>query len=149
MHRYLMRVWISFMIVTTVATVALTQEPTNEQTTVDQLKIAAQRICPVSGQPLGESPVKVQVGQEHVFLCCQGCASGQISKRHWATIHANFAKSQKKCPVMQKKLPKNPKWTIVDGQIVYVCCPPCTKKIQKDPELYLSRLNSYYRSSLR
>ncbi len=117
----------------------------------DQLKIAAQRICPVSGKPLGSmgTPPKVKVGEEEIFLCCKGCTKGQINKEHWITIHANFAKAQGKCPVMEKNLPANPKWTVVKGQIVYICCPPCTKKIQADPNKYLAKVDSYYEAALK
>jgi hypothetical protein len=73
---------------------------------------------------------------------------GKINQKHWATIHANVAKAQAKCPVMDKALPKNPKWTIVKGQIVYVCCPPCTKKITADPKTYLQAVDKLYTASL-
>ncbi|MFC1759857.1 hypothetical protein ACFL2H_14005, partial [Planctomycetota bacterium] len=117
----------------------------------DQLKIAVQRICPVSGKALGSmgSPPKVKVGEEEIFLCCKSCAKGQINKQHWATIHTNFAKAQGKCPVMEKDLPANPKFTFVNGQIVYICCPPCTKKIQADPAKYLATVDAYYEAALK
>ena len=117
----------------------------------DQLKISVQQICPVSGQRLGDhgQPIKVQIGEQTLFYCCQGCLPKQIDPQHWATIHANFAKAQGICPVMKHKLPKNPKWTIVKGQIVYVCCPPCTKKIAADPETYLRQVDELYTASLQ
>ena len=110
-----------------------------------------QEICPVSGQKLGAHgpPIKVNVGKESVFLCCQGCLQGKINPQHWATIHANFARAQGKCPVMNKPLPSNPKWTIAGGQIVYICCPPCTKKIQAEPDKYLRMVDQYYNASLQ
>ena len=117
----------------------------------DQLRAAVQEICPVSGQKLGEhgAPIKVKVGQQEIFLCCKGCLKGKINQQHWATIHANFAKAQGICPVMKHKLPKSPKWTIVQGQVVYVCCPPCTKKLAAEPEKYLQKLDELYTASLR
>ena len=116
----------------------------------DQLRIAVQGICPISGGQLGSmgTPIKVQVGQETVYLCCKGCLQKQINPQHWATIHANFAKAQRICPVMKHELPKDAKWTIVQGQIVYVCCPPCTKKIAADPETYLRKIDELYEASL-
>lgn len=117
----------------------------------DQLRIKAQSICPISGNNLGThgSPIKVRVGKETVYLCCKGCLKGRINPRHWATIHANFAKAQGVCPVMKHKLPANPKWIIVQGCIVYVCCPPCTDTIAKQPETYLQRVDQYYAISLK
>ncbi len=116
----------------------------------DLLRIAAQKICPVSGKKLGSMghPLKVKIGEEELFLCCKGCASGKISREHWATIHANFAQAQGKCPVMKKDLPKSPKWTVVNGHIVYVCCPPCVDKIKADPKKYLAQVHQYYRTNL-
>ena len=117
----------------------------------DQLRAAVQEICPVSGGKLGDmgTPFKVKVGEETVFLCCQGCMKRKVNPQHWATIHTNFAKAQGICPVMKNDLPKNPKWTIVEGQIIYVCCPPCTKKIVADPQAYLKTVDELYTASLQ
>ena len=130
------------IVVTGLCSVASAQELSRR----DQLRIAVQRICPISGQQLGSmgTPIKVKVGEESVFLCCKGCLQKQINPQHWATIHANFAKAQQICPVMKHELPKNSKWTIVEGQIVYVCCPPCTKKIAADHETYLRKVDELY-----
>ena len=121
-----------------------------EQAHRDQLRMAVQEICPTSGQKLGThgQPIKVKVGKETVFLCCKGCLKQKLDPQHWATIHANFAKAQQICPVMEHELPKNPKWTIVEGQIVYVCCPPCTEKINADPTTYLNKIDKLYTASL-
>ena len=51
--------------------------------------------------------------------------------------------------VMKKALPKNAKWTIVNGRIVYVCCPPCIKKIEAEPEKYLKMVDQSYSESLK
>jgi len=129
------------------------QQPQAEgkQSQRDQLRITAQKICPVSGQKLGDhgQPIKVKVGKESVYLCCKGCLKSKVNLQHWSTIHANFAKAQHMCPVMKKELPQKPKWTIVDGRIVYVCCPPCTKKIDADPEAYLAKVDDLYAATLR
>jgi len=120
-------------------------------TKYDQLKVAIQKICPVTGKPLGSmgDPLKVKIGEEEIFLCCKGCTKGQINKEHWTAIHKNFARAQGICPVMEKKLPANPKSTVVNGQTVYICCPPCTKKIQAEPRKYLTKLAGYYQTSLQ
>ena len=117
----------------------------------DQLKVAVQKICPVTGKPLGSmgDPLKVKIGEEEIFLCCKGCTKGQLNKAHWTTIHKNFAAAQGICPVMEKALPANPKSTVVNGQTVYICCPPCTKKIQADPTKYLTKVAGYYQSALK
>ena len=134
-------------------TVAQGQAPVSksqEQQKRDELRAAIQDICPVSGGKLGSmgKPIKVQVGKETIFLCCKGCIGKEIKPEHWATIHTNVARAQHICPVMKKELPKSPKWTLVEGQIVYVCCPPCTKKIAADPQTYLREVDQLYIEAL-
>jgi YHS domain-containing protein len=127
------------------------KDDTAEQAKRDQLLAAVQQICPVTGNKLGEhgTPVKVKIGKEEVFLCCKSCVKGKVEAKHWATIHSNFAKAQGSCPVMKKALPKNAKWTIVNGRVVYVCCPPCIKKIESEPEKYLKIVDQSYSASLK
>jgi hypothetical protein len=121
-----------------------------EKISRDAVQLAVQGICPVSGQKLGShgTPIKAKIGDEVLFLCCKGCLQGKVEPKHWVTIHANFAKAQKVCPVMKHELPKNPKWTIVEGQIVFVCCPPCTDRIQAAPQSFLKQVEELYVSSL-
>ena len=134
-----------------VATSFCTTASAQELSQRDHIHIAVQEICPVSGQTLGAhgAPIKVKIGEESVYLCCKGCLQGQVSPQHWATIHANCARAQRICPVMEHELPQQPKWTIVEGQIVYVCCPPCTKKIAADPGTYLKKVDELYTASLQ
>lgn len=128
-------------------------EPTKKaetKPTADEIRIAVQGICPVSGEKLGAhgKPVQAKIGEEHVFLCCKACMSGKVKPEHWATIHANLAKAQGICPVMKNELPKGAKWTVVEGRIIYVCCPPCIKKVEADPKTYIKAVDELYRKSL-
>jgi hypothetical protein len=129
------------------------ETPEQVQARRDQLRIAVQEICPVSGQELGKMgpPVKVTVGdaKEEIFLCCKGCLKGRINPEYWATIHANIARAQGRCPVMKNELPNDAKWTVVKGELVYVCCPPCIKKLTADPDKYLQQVDAYYTAYLR
>lgn len=116
----------------------------------EALHIAAQRICPVSGQKLGSmgKPIKVQVGEEHVYVCCKGCLSKQIQAKHWQTIQSNLAQAQGVCPVMGKKVDASMKSTVVNGRKIFVCCPPCIEKIKARPEAMVAQLNRLYQKSL-
>jgi YHS domain-containing protein len=136
---------IAFLLLASVAATTA-QEPTNNLGTRDQLIIAAQKICPVMGKPLGSmgTPVKMKIGEEELFLCCKACATKQISREHWTTIHTNLREAQGTCPVMGKPVPAGSKWTVVQGQLFYVCCPPCIEKIQADPTTYLTKLDALY-----
>ncbi len=117
----------------------------------EELHIAVQAICAVSGQTLGSMgpPVKVQVGEEHAFLCCKSCTSKKISAEHWKTIQANLAKAQAICPVMGHEIPKGARSTVVNGRKIFVCCPPCIDKIKAEPEKYIAKLNQQYAKFVR
>ena len=134
------------------AAVSGAETPEEVQARRDQMRVAVQEICPISGQELGSmgDPVKVTVGEakEEVFLCCKGCLKGKIKPEHWATIHANIAVAQGRCPIMKKELPEGAKWTVVKGEIVYVCCPPCIKKIAANPDESLNQVDAYYMAYL-
>ncbi len=112
----------------------------------DMLQIHVQKICPVSGETLGSmgSPFKTKMGGQDVFLCCKGCIGKQANAEHWKTIQANLAKAQGTCPIMGKPVTANKKSTIVNGQQIFVCCPPCIKKIQADPAAAQAKVNASY-----
>ena len=114
----------------------------------DQLLIAVQKICPVSGSELGSmgDPIKVQAGGQALFLCCKGCQGKKISEEHWKTIQARRAQAQGTCPIMGKAVDATMKSTIVNGQQIFVCCPPCIAKIQADVEGSLKKVNAGYAS---
>lgn len=137
-----------FAVAAVVVNSALAADPAAEQ-----LHISVQQICPVSGQHLGDHgpPVKVVVGEqnEEVFLCCKACLSRQIDSVHWKTIHANIATAQRVCPVMKKDLPAKPAWEIVDGRVVFVCCPPCLEKVAEEPASHLAEIDRQYALSLQ
>lgn len=119
------------------------------ETAIDNLQIAAQAICPVSGQALGKmgTPIKSKINNETVFLCCAGCKDKPANAEHWNTIQANLAKAQGTCPVTGKALPANAKSIVVEGRRVFYCCDGCIKKIEADPEAYLAKVNESYKSA--
>lgn len=122
------------------------QAANNTLTEADQLQIAVQKICPVSGEALGKmgDPIKVQVGEQVAFLCCKGCQGKELKAEHWKTIQANIAAAQGTCPIMGKPVSADMKSTVVNGQQVFVCCPPCIPKIQADVAGSLKRVNASY-----
>ena len=107
---------------------------------LDELLIKAQKVCPVSGQKLGSmgKPVKTMLEEHTAFLCCKGCVGKKANPEHLKTANANLASAQGICPVMKKPLPKKPASFVINERLVFVCCPPCTKKIAADPQKYLT-----------
>lgn len=119
---------------------------TQANSNAEKLHIAAQAICPVTGGKLGSmgKPVKVKVGEEHVYVCCKGCLSKKIDVAHWKTIQANLANAQGICPIMKKPVDAKMKYTVINGRKIFVCCPPCIEKIEAKPDVYVTELNKLY-----
>ena len=110
----------------------------------DRLQASAQKICPVSGRPLGEmnSVVKVQVGeQETAFLCSNGCTEKQIDAQLWRQVQKNLAMAQRLCPVMEQAVDASMDFVVIDGRKIFVCCPPCIDKIKEAPKKFTLKLN--------
>lgn len=130
---------------------ALAQEAGEDDAKNKQrLLVQAQKICPVAGKVLTSmgGPIKAKIGDQTVFLCCKGCFGREIQQPHWEQIQANRIAAQGNCPAMDKPLPENPTSTVVQGRQVFVCCPPCTKKINADPEQYLAKVDKLLEENL-
>jgi hypothetical protein len=52
---------------------------------------------------------------------------------------AKIEKAQAMCPVMKNKINKK-LFVDVEGKRIYVCCPPCIKKVKKSPAKYIKIL---------
>lgn len=120
--------------------------PPNSLTESDQLQISVQKICPVSGGELGSmgDPVKVKIGEQLAFLCCQSCVGKQVDAEHWKTIQGNIAAAQGTCPIMGKPVDASMDSTVVNGRMIFVCCPPCIDKIQADAESSIKKVDASY-----
>lgn len=136
----------------------------------DQKAAREQKICPVSGEPLGsmDVPQKISVNGHDVFICCKSCEKSlrEEPEKYLAKLgHAHHkhsqdkekieknlkqlsekdqeaAQKQKICPVTEKPLGSMgaPKKVQVKGHDVFVCCPGCVDTVRKDPERYLKKL---------
>ncbi|WP_425399188.1 hypothetical protein [Aeoliella sp.] len=117
--------------------------------------IARQKICPVSGKPLGSMghPVAVDVNGQTVFACCNGCVNAIRSDpakyaagRPEITITTSTAAdaaaiaAQKVCPVMDEALGGmgTPIKVMIGDKPIFLCCKGCIKKIQAEPAKYLA-----------
>jgi len=144
-----MKTLLTFVAVALLAVSAIAQETQQQKsplTDADHLQIAVQKICPVTGEELSSmgEPLKVKVGEQVAFLCCKGCQGKELNAEHWKTIQARMAKAQGICPIMEKPVDATMKSTVVNGQQVFVCCPPCIAKIQADVEGSLKKVNASY-----
>ncbi|TWT35343.1 Archaeal TRASH domain protein [Posidoniimonas corsicana] len=143
--------------------------PVTEQQKVANA-IAAQKVCPVSNQPLGSmgDPIPVTVGDDTIYVCCAGCVgkvkaefskylaqlngptglaprgSDEVRPGVFKTVAADqpFIAAQQKCPVMDEPLGGMgaPLKVHANGKAIYICCAGCAKKIQAEPAKYLQVL---------
>ncbi len=117
--------------------------------------IARQKICPVSGKPLGSmgDPVAVDVNGQRVFVCCGGCVNSvktdpakyaagrpQITVSTSNAADAAAIAAQKVCPVMDEPLGGmgTPIKVLVGDKPIFLCCKGCIKKVTADPAKYLA-----------
>ena len=117
--------------------------------------IARQKICPVSGKPLGSmgDPVAVDVNGQRLFVCCAGCVNAvkanpakyaagrpEITVTSATQADAALIATQKVCPVMDEPLGGmgNPIKVMVGDKPIFLCCKGCIKKIQAEPAKYLA-----------
>lgn len=117
--------------------------------------IARQKICPVSGKPLGSmgQPVAVDVNGQTVYACCNGCVNAirtnpakYAAGRPEITITTSTAAdaaaiaAQKVCPVMDEPLGGmgTPIKVMVGDKPIFLCCKGCIKKIEAEPAKYLA-----------
>jgi hypothetical protein len=129
------------------------KDETSEQRR-ERLRIAVQAICPVSGESLTDhaKPVKMTNPEtkEVLYVCCEACLEAKPDAKHIEKIRTNFAKAQGHCLVMtDNEISDESKHGIVDGRFVYVCCPPCVKKMKAEPDKFLSKLDDLYEASLK
>lgn len=120
----------------------------------ERLRIAVQAICPVSGESLTghAKPVKMidLDTKEVLYVCCLDCLKSKPEAKYLDKIRSNFAKAQGHCLVMTDNVvSEKSKHGIVEGHFVFVCCPPCVKKMNAAPETFLSKLDDLYEASLK
>ena len=65
-----------------------------------------------------------------------------MKPEHLATIQKNQSAAQGHCLVMDNEVGADSKSQVIAGYRVFVCCPPCFKKIEKSSEKYLAKLDA-------
>ena len=60
----------------------------------DRQLVLAQKVCPVSEEPLGSmgTPIKVTVDGRHLFICCKGCEGS--AKEKFDEYYSNLEKTK-------------------------------------------------------
>ena len=64
----------------------------------DRQLVLAQKICPVSEEPLGSmgTPIKVTVNGRHLFICCKGCedSAKETFEEYYAKLEKTASSKQ-------------------------------------------------------
>ena len=125
------------------------------QSELDAVAIARQKVCVVSGKPLGSmgNPVAVEVAGQRLFVCCAGCvdalkanpekfiqARPKVEVVKFTESDAALITKQAVCPVMDEPLGGmgQPIKLLVGGKPLFLCCKGCIKMVQSEPEKYLA-----------
>jgi YHS domain-containing protein len=126
--------------------------------------IARQKLCPVSGKPLGSmgDPVSFDVNGEKLYLCCSDCVNAvktnptgyapgrpPITVSKATSADAAGIANQQVCPVMDEPLGAmgTPIKVTVGDMPIYLCCKGCIKRIQAEPAKYLAKVYGTAQSS--
>lgn len=119
----------------------------------DSLRIAVQKICPISGQELPPGKLLPKwtdsTTKEELFVCCEKCVAGNPDSKHLEKIRSRQASAQSECLVMENEVSSESKSRIIAGYRVFVCCPPCFKKVEKAQEKYFSKLDELHERFLK
>ena len=126
--------------------------------------VQQQRVCPVMDTDLSDhgGPIKLIVGDQPVFVCCEGCIAEVSSRPHHfvektVSIMASrpriavlrptpsddaAIRDQATCPVTNQPLGDHgqPLKVVIDGQPIFVCCKGCVNKLRQQPDQHLSKL---------
>ncbi|XZE54208.1 hypothetical protein SH139x_000160 [Planctomycetaceae bacterium SH139] len=118
-------------------------------------EISRQKVCHVSGKPLGSmgQPVAVEIAAQTVYACCKRCvatieanpekfaaAKFEITVAKITKADAELVAKQKVCPVMDEPLGSmgQPVKMLVNDKPIFLCCKGCIKKIKAEPTKYLA-----------
>ncbi|TWU15139.1 hypothetical protein [Allorhodopirellula heiligendammensis] len=119
--------------------------------------ITRQKICPVTGKPLGSmgDPVAVDVNDQRVFVCCAGCVGAlesepakyvggrpQIKIETATAADVDAIERQQVCPVMDEPLGGmgTPVKVLIGDKPIFLCCRGCIKKLEAEPAKYLAMI---------
>lgn len=129
----------------------LPENPVDEKR--QRLRAAVQQICPITGHELpDESGLKEWVdpeSKERLFVCCEECVQGKADPEHLKKILERQAKAQAQCLVMENEITPQSKSQIIGGYRIFVCCPPCFKKVDKSQEKYFAKLDTLHEAFLK
>lgn len=115
------------------------------------MKLVNQTHCPVMGG-LIDSTSYTDIQGQRVYHCCPMCTKKLKADpdKYFKEAAANnivFENIQKTCPVSGKELTDKAHELYFEGRRLYFCTDNCINDFQKDPQMYLKKMDSNKKES--
>lgn len=120
-------------------------ETDQKQAEKQPVELKPQTVCPVMGGVINKK-IYTDIQGQRVYHCCPGCAEtfkadpDKFFKKA-AAEGVQFENIQTVCPVSGEPINKDVS-TYYEGRTVYFCCQNCVEPFEKDPQAYLSKLDT-------
>lgn len=106
--------------------------------------LSPQSTCPISGRELNKD-VYVDYEGHRIYFCCAGCPKkfkefpdGALFKM--ARKRVGPENIQTACPISGNSLGDKSNFVQVLNKRIYTCCEKCIEKVEKDPVVYLDKM---------
>lgn len=120
----------------------LANVPKAHQTAYPVVKDLDNKVCPVSGEPIGEHKVAITLQASRLQLCCAGCvdAARANSQVVLATVHDDKLVNvgNDTCPLSGEPVQKNA-FVVIDGNLVHLSSPKLVDDVRKAPAALLEK----------
>jgi len=134
---------------TAIMTAVMLSVPAVSAQTEKPAQLKPQTDCPVMGGKINKAVYSDFEGKR-VYFCCKGCVPEfnndpakylkKLETMGQAAETAPTLKPQTTCPVMTGQPIDKSLYVDYKGKRIYVCCAGCLKKLKKNPEKYLKKL---------
>jgi hypothetical protein len=120
----------------------LANVPKAHQTAYPVVQDVDNKVCPVSGEPIGEHKVAITLQAVRLQLCCAGCvdtarADGQVVLAK--VLDAKLVEvGNDTCPVSGQPVAKNA-FVVIDGNLVRLSAPKLVDDVRKEPTAVLQK----------
>ncbi|HKK20734.1 MAG TPA: YHS domain-containing protein [candidate division Zixibacteria bacterium] len=123
---------------------------TDPQTAAPKKELKHQTKCPVMGGDI-DSTQYTDIQGQRVYHCCSMCSEKLKADpdkyfKEAAAEGILFENIQTNCPVCGMKLEEKDLRTDYEGRRVFFCSTDCSKTFDKDPQMYLKKLDEMTKS---
>jgi uncharacterized protein (UPF0212 family) len=120
----------------------LANVPKAHQTAYPVVQELANKVCPVSGEPIGEHKVAITLQATRLQLCCAGCADAARANSQVVLAKVNDDQlvdvGNDTCPQSGEPVQKNA-FVVIDGNLVHLSSPKLVDDVRKAPAAALAK----------